>query len=253
MIVSDVHHDVSEPTKRRDPTRLSDPKSPGSDYAPIVSVSLDFEAWDWSFMTMPGAILRIIMNIFGNAQKYTNKAFTNVSLQAVDGEILSPDGSDRSQIKTAMMILLVWDSGCGMPSEFLQNLYTPFVQESTLSAGAAWIFHSHSILNQLFGSIKVHSFKNKGTEVEIRVPIKKTFGWNMIQRLNFQPEDISYSTFQADKRLVSVRKLASGVYRFFKGRGDGFCRTPIHLINDRGPVLSWDLAWIPATLYSKWA
>ena len=44
MIVSDVHHDVSEPTKRRDPTRLSDPKSPGSDYAPIVSVSLDFEA-----------------------------------------------------------------------------------------------------------------------------------------------------------------------------------------------------------------
>lgn len=212
MIVSDGHH-MSEPD-RRHISRMSDPKSPGSgSFSPFISVNLDFEARDWTFMTMPGAIRRIVMNVFGNAQKYTDEGFINVSLRAVDGEMLTPDEAfpELSQPKTAMMILVVQDSGRGMSSEFLQrNLYTPFVQESSLSAGAGLgLSIVRSIVDQLSGSINVRSVKYQGTEVEIRIPLERSLSWNKIQQLRLQPEDITCWTHEADECLAAVRKLAS--------------------------------------------
>jgi len=42
-------------------------------YEQPVEVILYIESGDWVFMTQPGAVRRVIMNIFGNAVKYTTQ------------------------------------------------------------------------------------------------------------------------------------------------------------------------------------
>lgn len=82
----------------------------------------------YRFPIAAGAWRRIIMNLFGNAIKYTSAGFVRVSLQTED---VLKGGSPRT-----LITLSVSDSGQGMSPEYLQNhLYTPFHQENSLSAG----------------------------------------------------------------------------------------------------------------------
>lgn len=120
---------------------------------------------NWKMRSTSGAWRRIIMSIFGNALKYTQAGFIEVSLCKFGKE---PDTSVPE-----FAHLSITDTGCGMSADFLKNkLFSPFAQEDTLSEGVGL---GMSIVQQLIGLMKgtidVKSEPGTGTQVDIFIPI----------------------------------------------------------------------------------
>lgn len=85
----------------------------------------------WIFHTQAGAWRRVILNLFGNALKYTEHGFIHLNLKATP---TPGDKDNRSDIE-----VLISDSGKGMSDEFAQKkLFEPFVQEDPLSPGSKY-------------------------------------------------------------------------------------------------------------------
>ena len=122
-----------------------------------VEVILDVEPGDWVFMTQPGAVRRIIMNIFGNAIKYTTHGSVKV----------------RLELKGQDMVFTVTDTGKGISSKFLKSrLFMPFAQENTLAPGTGLgLSICKSIITMLGGNIDVNSRVNSGTTVQVSLPL----------------------------------------------------------------------------------
>ncbi|RDW84331.1 hypothetical protein BP6252_01921 [Coleophoma cylindrospora] len=135
-----------------------------------LMVILDIESrQDWTFVSEAGAWKRILMNIFGNALKYTDKGFIKVSLRCDDNA--TKKGTQNSG---SVVTLQVSDSGRGMSPEFLQNnLFTPFVQEDTLSVGAGLgLSIVQQIVTSLGGTIQVSSEQFVGTTITISASLE---------------------------------------------------------------------------------
>lgn len=74
------------------------------------------------------------MNIFGNAQKYTEKGFIRVILRAQDAGL--QESADVNSVRGTTMSMIIQDSGRGISSDYLQHkLYSPFAQEDTFASG----------------------------------------------------------------------------------------------------------------------
>lgn len=72
------------------------------------------------------------MNLFGNAQKYTQTGYIMVQL-AVEN---TPGHSTLQAESGDIVTLKIRDSGRGMSSEFMQRrLYRPFAQEDSFAPG----------------------------------------------------------------------------------------------------------------------
>lgn len=114
----------------------------------------------WDFAVRPGIWRRILMNVFGNALKFTERGFIKVSLAAVD------TNSSHTEIT-----LTVADTGVGMSPQYVQDgLFKPFSQEMPFSPG---IGLGMSIVRRLVqsigGEIDVKSEARVGTQLKIRV------------------------------------------------------------------------------------
>lgn len=97
--------------------------SPRRDDPAEVEVEIDIARNNWDYRAQPGALRRIIMNVFGNAMKYTDTG--RVSIHLSKTERVDSRGED-------LVTLLVSDTGRGMSEEFLsERLYTPFAQVSS--------------------------------------------------------------------------------------------------------------------------
>jgi hypothetical protein len=144
------------------------PSNPDTAYKQGVSVVLRFENQDrWKVTSMTGAWRRIVMNIFGNALKYTDSGFVEISVSLLDPPV-------KTDPDSAVAHLRFTDTGCGMSQEFLRNkLYSPFAQEDALAEGAGL---GLSIVKQLVsffkGSIDVKSEIDVGTQVDIQIPVQ---------------------------------------------------------------------------------
>ena len=102
---------------------------------PSVAVILDIEVENYRFTTQPGAFRRVIMNLLGNALKYTSRGYVKIKLDTTDMEDLQQIGSSES-IPRACIILTITDTGKGISSDFIRSkLFTPFAQENSLSSG----------------------------------------------------------------------------------------------------------------------
>jgi signal transduction histidine kinase len=113
-----------------------------------VAVVLDFDYQkDWTYITQPGALRRILMNILGNSLKYTASGCIRVRLG------IQPFEDPIS------MFLCVSDTGRGISQEFLRNkLFSPFSQEDYLSAGCGLgLSIVKSLVKTLKGSIEIQS------------------------------------------------------------------------------------------------
>jgi signal transduction histidine kinase/CheY-like chemotaxis protein len=137
-----------------------------------VEIVLDFEQRDWDFQIQPGALRRIIMNLFANAQNYTEKGFIMVQLQIKDEDGRPSDGTLPKNLK--MLSLKIIDSGRGMSKQFMERkLYTPFAQEDPFAPGIGLgLSIVRSIVTQLEGKINIRSKLGKGTEVGVLLPLK---------------------------------------------------------------------------------
>jgi signal transduction histidine kinase len=118
---------------------------------------------NWIFSTESGALRRVLMNLFGNALKYTDRGCVKVSLQATDIEV------SRGHCAKSIITLTVSDTGRGIDQEYLHNgLFTPFTQENPLNPGTGLgLSIVLQIVRSLGGRIDITSEVGVGTEVMV--------------------------------------------------------------------------------------
>lgn len=132
----------------------------------LVRIILEMPAPDsWLFSMPVGAWRRILMNLFGNALKYTDSGTISVSLEQARERYR---GMDETKV-----ILTVKDTGIGMSPDFLANhLYTAFSQENHLSSGVGLGLNIvRQILESVRGSIDFTSDVGSGTEVSVALSL----------------------------------------------------------------------------------
>ncbi|KAK6539878.1 hypothetical protein TWF694_008715 [Orbilia ellipsospora] len=158
-----------EPSKRASANKTN----PKRDIEVIIDID---RIGDWHFRTEPGGFRRVVMNLVGNALKYTDKGYVRVKLEA---EPYFEDESDPTteQPKTKV-VLTVSDSGRGISREFLKTkLYVPFSQENAMSSGTGLgMSIVHQILDILGGTIDVKSELGVGTDVTVTLLLHKSSG-----------------------------------------------------------------------------
>lgn len=139
-----------------------------------VDVIIDVAHGDWVYRTQPGALRRIIMNIFGNAMKYTDEGRVTLSLEASSHS----EGRSRRQGLEDLVTLTVSDTGRGISEEFLRGkLYTPFAQEDSLAVGTGLgLSIVRSLVKALNGHIRVRSRPGEGTIVRVSLPLARPVG-----------------------------------------------------------------------------
>lgn len=147
---------------------------------------------NWDFNTQSGALRRVLMNLFGNALKYTDAGWVKVSLQSKD---IRPTSSQSQQ---STVTITVSDSGRGIFQEFLHShLFTPFSQENSLNAGTGLgLSIVLQIVRSLGGTIDVQSEQGVGTEVKISLTLNQS---------SIAPQPLHESP------VMSVRKKTSGL------------------------------------------
>lgn len=137
---------------------------------PGLVVYLDLDPTvSWEFRTQAGALRRVVMNIFGNALKFTQHGFVWISLRQV---VLQPgDGVQRSRV-----VITISDSGKGITEDFLRNdLFKPFTQENRLAPGTGLgLSLVHNISRSLGGSLAITSQLGRGTTARISLPLHRS-------------------------------------------------------------------------------
>lgn len=128
-------------------------------------VNIEKRLHGWYVHSDCGGLRRVLMNLVGNALKFTTKGFVEVSLS----------GTDIDQ-DTLQIFLRVRDSGCGISRQFLdQQLFHPFSQENPLGSGTGLgLSIVHDIINSLDGgAVDVRSAQGIGTDIVTSCHVRK--------------------------------------------------------------------------------
>ncbi|KAE8345478.1 hypothetical protein BDV24DRAFT_148085 [Aspergillus arachidicola] len=127
---------------------------------------VDIECRDgWECRVSAGAWRRIVLNLLGNALKFTPSGFVQVKLRHKMVKV----GHDT----LPAILFQVSDSGRGISPDFtFSNLYTPFQQEDSLSPGiGVGLNVVYRIVDSMRGLIDLKSEPNRGTVVSVLLPI----------------------------------------------------------------------------------
>ncbi|KAE8332611.1 hypothetical protein BDV39DRAFT_108289 [Aspergillus sergii] len=119
----------------------------------------------WECRVSAGAWRRIVLNLLGNALKFTPSGFVQVKLRHETVKV----GQDN----VPGILLQISDSGRGISPDFtFTNLYTPFQQEDSLSPGiGVGLNVVYRIVDSMRGLIDLKSEPNRGTMVSVLLPI----------------------------------------------------------------------------------
>ncbi|XPS68021.1 hypothetical protein M3J09_000318 [Ascochyta lentis] len=164
-VAADVHTDnfgVSGATGEDSPTAKDGTLVVGKDNRSVV-VSLVVAPYvSWAVRSQPGALRRIVMNLIGNALKYTDAGF--VALNLVQS------GSTAQHINLS---LTVEDSGRGMSPDFQKTkLFSPFSQEDPFASGTGLgLSIVKQIVESLKGDMHVKSTLKVGTKIHVTLQL----------------------------------------------------------------------------------
>ena len=147
--------------------QTSAPGNKGLAGLPLL-VTVQIAKYQWRLPLNVGAWKRIVMNIFGNAFKYTSGGHIEVGLKVVSKK-------DRAGTASDYISFTVEDTGSGMSSDYLKyRLFTPFSQEDSHAAGMGLgLSIVQQLVSDLGGVVNVKSSLGIGTSVEILVPLSK--------------------------------------------------------------------------------
>lgn len=122
----------------------------------------------WKVQSVSGAWRRIIMNVLGNAFKFTQSGLIEVSLTHTQMR--------RNGSKSSLAVIQITDTGSGISRDYLENgIFIPFSQENILTEGVGLgLSIAHQLITHLGGQLDVKSEAGAGTRVEIRIPIQFT-------------------------------------------------------------------------------
>jgi signal transduction histidine kinase len=145
---------------RQDIRAQATPSTPTNENGLVlpVLVTLDMQPSDkWEMSLDTGAWKRVVMNLVGNALKYTPVGYISVSLSLQNDEIC----------------FAVKDTGIGIGEEYLRyKLFTPYAQENTLSSGTGLgLAIVQQIVRNIGGRLEVQSEVGAGTMVTVKVPL----------------------------------------------------------------------------------
>jgi signal transduction histidine kinase len=152
---------------------------------------------NWTFNTQSGALRRVLMNLFGNALKYTDAGWVKISLQSED---IKPT---KSQSQQCIITITISDSGRGISPEFLHSqLFTPFSQENSLNPGTGLgLSIVLQIVRSLGGTIDVQSELGVGTEVKVSLTLNQAL---------IPPQPLALDA-KYKSSVMGVRKKTSGL------------------------------------------
>ncbi|KAF2673231.1 hypothetical protein BT63DRAFT_383144 [Microthyrium microscopicum] len=136
--------------------------------SPDIEIMIDMPPGHWTFNTQPGAFRRVVMNVFGNALKYTSRGYIRVSLTSEPTVKQSADAPDIH-----IVTLKITDTGQGIGKKYMETmLFTPFAQESSIAPGTGLgLSLVRSIIRMLNGEIDIKSSVGVGTEVVMAFPM----------------------------------------------------------------------------------
>lgn len=167
----------------------------------VVSLDVEYEH-NWVFMTEPGALRRVMMNIIGNSFKYTPEGTVKVSLSLEHN-----DGLDKEpktpHVSNMIVVFAVVDSGRGMTEEFIQNhLFVPFSQEDPVASEGVGLGMSivKSLVSLLKGRIQVRSKISEGTAITVKLPVHSG-------KIEQSKSDRPGSTFEQDVAKLRAQAL----------------------------------------------
>jgi signal transduction histidine kinase len=192
--------------------RQTDFATPQIKVSPGLTVICDISpACDWVFKTDAGVWKRTLMNLLGNALKYTSSGFILVKLR-LEEDLPSVDNkarpsmlarrsksmidedlrilmssvaaraplehlstSSKKTLKSCNISLTIEDSGKGMSQDYLtHHLFKPFYQEDTLSPGTGLgLSIVHQLVTSIGGFVHVTSELGSGTEVRVNVALER--------------------------------------------------------------------------------
>lgn len=150
-----------------------------------------------------GALRRVVMNLFGNAIKYTDTGYVSVRIEIK---------SNTATSKDPQLVLTIMDSGRGMSNRFMQDhLFRPFTQEDPLATGVGLGMNIvKQIVHKMKGDIHVASVPNEGTQIDVHLPVPaapEEFSGNKTERSVKELLD-SVRKRLRDKRIVIVHNTA---------------------------------------------
>ncbi|KAL5341902.1 hypothetical protein BJX70DRAFT_357376 [Aspergillus crustosus] len=148
---------------------------------------------NWECSVSAGAWRRILLNLFGNALKFTRSGFVQLKLRRDDTlNVKTLVGSSEDHQHPAPAILLqISDSGRGISPDFLSNLYTPFQQEDSLSTGmGVGLNIVYRIVDSLNGRIDLRSEPERGTVVSVLLPV------TMVEPSSSSPLPVPYASLR---------------------------------------------------------
>jgi signal transduction histidine kinase len=159
---------------RRDFVSASDqPMGPGQVQHAGVAVILDMNLQNYRFTTQPGAVRRLIMNLLGNALKYTSHGYVRIKLDVTDLPTSKTSGCGKV-IPRSSVVLTVTDTGRGISAGFLRSkLFMPFAQENSLSSGTGLgLSIVRKIVSLLEGEIAIDSEVGRGTRKSCHLAVE---------------------------------------------------------------------------------
>lgn len=131
-----------------------------------ISVVIRVDQSDiWTVRSAAGAWRGILLNLIGNAMKWTKEGLVEVTLSK------KTSGTKKDH---SLAHLCVKDTGCGISRDYLKNdLFSPFAKEDSLSPGVGLgLSIVRKFVKSLDGEIDVRSEQGAGTQVDIYIPVE---------------------------------------------------------------------------------
>ncbi|KAJ3180932.1 hypothetical protein HDU87_001580 [Geranomyces variabilis] len=134
----------------------------------LIKVALPPE---WRFVnTDPNCVRQIMVNLLGNALKFTQEGHVELSVCFVHEDAAASDENGPART----LRFAVSDTGCGISEDFLPNLTKPFAQEDPLKQGTGLgLVLTRYMMTRLGGELKVETKLGVGTKMWMDVVLER--------------------------------------------------------------------------------
>ncbi len=145
-------------------------------------------------------IRQILFNLIGNSIKFTSKGAISVSITSNESTI----GTDVSSLVD--LIFVVEDTGCGMSQEYLEHIFSPFVQENNdltiqhTGTGLGLAITKH-LVELMHGEISVESVLDKGSRFTVRIPNVSVSESSAVPQ---SAEEFEYGSVEFDEASILI-------------------------------------------------
>ncbi|WP_439134989.1 response regulator [Pseudomaricurvus sp.] len=166
------------------------------------------EALPQTVITDATRLQQVLINIIGNAIKFTDDGSVDVKLEVRDGDSL------QSEVNRCTLVFHVHDTGIGLDNKELARLFLPFEQiqntdRKTEPGTGLGLAISQKLTERLGGEITATSVEGRGSCFSVRISTNLPDGvsWKPLN-INKQQADIKEATNSLDARILIADDLA---------------------------------------------